>query len=592
MTDNLTQPTQDAEQREQARKERYMRQYWRQEEHFYRSGGLRLTAQARADLTAIENEYSPLFDAANRAIMDASTTKPDVGKFYIGISPSMNPDEWKAAQQQATDAITAWEATAPEEWRAAQLHLDAIIAEYNEKRGAVYLATYRQQYEALGNEPGNIVQLAKAHVDWLIEDQYKDYKAVSETSLSMSAHDVVALGGSKWKLDATETRKRIIKALMQLHFKALGDNTQAIDEIKAYIDKAIKSSRYIAPEGTPGVREKIVFRKRAGTQEEPATDTPLDLPALTSDFIYGPFAVMPISRLIKEQRNLANKEEARGKLNSIGVGGEGEESASVKVKITTENMIPVEAIEIQNVIGEMIQANGNKPIKVTWAQIWRAFAILEDGAWVSAKNQEYTRDIVKLLAKAEGRIDFTQQVEKHKGIKKDPNYDYSKTILEGPLVMRDEITVLAGGHEVQGAILYRQPLFYMHSQLTGQITRIDRAVLDTTTKRIVDAEGNKRTAETKNNDIGFILLKRHLARQVEQMKKEKAANKGKYEGRRNFEGISKELGDKPLTAKQMRTLREDVEMLCTRWKIQGYIQGYELYRNKGSRAYAGVEITL
>lgn len=266
MTDNHTQPAQDAEQREQARKERYLRQFWRQEESFYRNAGLHLTAQARADLIAIENEYEPLFDAANRAIIDASATKPDVTAFYhkIGsISPTLNPDAWKAAQQQATDAIKEWEANAPEEWRAAQLHLDAIITKYDDKRGAVYLATYKQQYEALGSEPGNIVHLAKAHVDWLIEDQYRDYQTIAKTSLSFSASDVVALGGDRWKLDATETRKRVLRALRDLHFRALGDNIQAIDEIKAYIDKAIKSSRHIAPEGTPGVHEKIVLNRRA-----------------------------------------------------------------------------------------------------------------------------------------------------------------------------------------------------------------------------------------------------------------------------------------------------------------------------------------
>jgi hypothetical protein len=78
----------------------------------------------------------------------------------------------------------------------------------------------------------------------------------------MSAYDLVALGGKDWKLDAAETRKRITKALDSLHFKALGDNIQAIDEIKAYIDKAILDSPHIAPEGTPGANVSIIFKKR------------------------------------------------------------------------------------------------------------------------------------------------------------------------------------------------------------------------------------------------------------------------------------------------------------------------------------------
>ena len=75
----------------------------------------------------------------------------------------------------------------------------------------------------------------------------------------MTAHDLVALGGKEWKLDAAETRSRILKALDGLHFRALGDNTIAIDEIKAYIDKAIHDSPHIAPEGTPGTHVSIIF---------------------------------------------------------------------------------------------------------------------------------------------------------------------------------------------------------------------------------------------------------------------------------------------------------------------------------------------
>lgn len=569
---------------------RYIQDQAGKREADMRSWGIYLSESERADLQAIDDKYLPPIDAAIQAEKAESATRPDVNAFYQGISPERNPGEWQAAQKRAADAVRAWEASAPQEWKDAQARLYDLFNSHSKETNAVYQAALNRQYKELGKDPAEITRRAKEQINRLITDQYNRYKEYSETCISMSAYDLVALGGKEWKLDAAETRSRILKALKPLHFKALGDNTGAIDGIKAYIDKAIQESPCIAPEGTPGALGVVVLRERPAAGGPDEVIPGLALLELTPDFIYGGFAVMPTSKVIQKQRDIAN-----GKRNRIDIGGEGEEQAYILAGITSEKKIPAEAVEIQNVLGELFQTNGNRALKLTYSQIWRAFAILDDGAKVLDKNLEYAKEMIDLLADAKGRIDFTQQIEKHKGIKKDADYDYSKTILEGPLVMRDELTVMAGGYETKGIILYRQPLYFMHSQLTGQITRIDRAVLDTTSKRIVDAQGNKRTVETRNNDLDFILLKRHMARQVEMMKAGKAANKGMYEGRRSFESIIKALGyeqDRQPTPKQRRGLRENIDLLCARWKIQGYIKDYSLYRARGGKAFTGVKIEI
>lgn len=318
-------------------------------------------------------------------------------------------------------------------------------------------------------------------------------------------------------------------------------------------------------------------------------DSLADLTPITSDFIYGPYSIMPISVLIKTQVQIAR---SNGKLEVLDVGGDGEENAQVNTSITTEKEIPCEAIEIQNVIGELMQANGNKPITLTVSQIYRAFACMPDGAKVSKQAQEFTTEMIDLLRDAKGFIDFTQQAEKHKKLKHDKSFDYSKAKLEGNLVMADKVKVIAGGKETIGYTYYRLPLFYMHSHLTNQITRIDRALLDTTADKITDGEGKKHRVEPRHNDIAFIMLRRHLARQIEQMKGEKEKNNGAYEGRRTLEGIAEAIGISNPTDKQKRTMRENIEWTCRRWKIQGNIKGYELYKRKGSQAYAGVKIEV
>jgi len=237
-------------------------QYWRDTEYSYRSAGLHLTDESKAALTAIEYEFDPLFERLNRALIEASTTRPDVSAFYKSISPS-NTAAWQAAQQKAKDAIAAWEADAPEEWKAAYREMNDVATLHSRRRSEVNKAEYKRQYEALGTDPGRIIQLAKPFVDWLIDDQYREYQAAAKIGLSFSAYDVVALGGDKWKLEAAETRKRVLEALQRMHFRALGDNTQAIDEIKAYVETAIKDRSFIAPEGTPGANKEVVLNRRA-----------------------------------------------------------------------------------------------------------------------------------------------------------------------------------------------------------------------------------------------------------------------------------------------------------------------------------------
>jgi len=233
-----------------------------QDEASMRSRGIYLSDNERADLQAIDDKYSPLLDAALQEEQAASATRPDVNTFYQGISPERNPDEWQAAQKRAAAAVRAWEETAPQEWKDAQARIDNLFSNRDREANGVYRAAYERQYKELGNDPAEITKRAKEQISRLVTDQYNHYKELSETAISMSAYDLVALGGKDWKLDAAETRKRITKALDSLHFRALGDNIQAIDEIKAYIDKAILDSPHIAPEGTPGANVSIIFKKR------------------------------------------------------------------------------------------------------------------------------------------------------------------------------------------------------------------------------------------------------------------------------------------------------------------------------------------
>lgn len=367
-------------------------------------------------------------------------------------------------------------------------------------------------------------------------------------------------------------------------------------------------------------------KDKAGLSWEDASARAIGIGTHQKPIIYGKTAAMPTSLLVQKQIGISSKSgvtDADGNPVEVGIDINGnskdknKEPIIVKASITTQDNKPLcpAAIEIQNVIGEMISANGGTPIFLSKAQIWRAFAVLSSKAPVTKDSLAFVDEIMNTLTETKGKIDFQQQVEKHPAMKKEKGHDYKETTLKGNLVLLDETTSRMGGHETEGYIIYRVPLFYYYSHLIGQIARIDREYLNTTETTITDGQGKKHAVTARKNELVFILLKRHLAREVEAMKSHKATT-GSYEGRRNLAEIAKDIGlketsveqsrtkqadknteqattssDKP-TAKQMRTLKDSIEWLCQRWRIQGYIKNYTFYTNKGSRAYAGVQIEV
>ena len=558
---------------------------------------IKYTERETAERTAIEEKYKKLIAAAEReAVRLEPGPELRLEDMYKGVNKA-HPQEVEAARERFKKAHLERELAGSTEWKAARARYFALLDELEKERRAFFDRTEQNRFAELGGSIEAIFEDAKKQAALGLEAIYNWEKMFVEQSKpnSYMSIGIVSTGTGTWLLDLPYTRKNIMEGL-HLHYDALGEEKNAkgqtlTSELGEYILGLLMESPLVAQESTEESSHTLYF-----TEGKEATENPLEalgiepqLYQYTADFVYSDYAVMPISKLIQKQTAISR---GHGREALVDVGGRGEEKAIVKASITTDRELPAEAIEIQNVIGEMIQANGYRAIHVTRAQIWRAFACLEDGVTVSEQSQEYISDMVNLLAEAKGRLDFTQQIEKHKKMKRQRDYDYTNTVLEGPLVMRDETTVTAGGHETKGFILYRLPLFFLHSHLTNQITRVDKALLDTTAAKITDGQGKKHTVEARQNDLGFIMLKRHLARQVDFMKADKEANRGMYEGRRSFESIGKAVGLDEPTPKQIRTMRNNIELLCARWKIQGHIKEYALYMNRGSRAYAGVQIEV
>lgn len=296
-------------------------------------------------------------------------------------------------------------------------------------------------------------------------------------------------------------------------------------------------------------------------------------------YIRSPKSFLPISKVAKNQMLAVDE------LLSVDVGG----NASVQTSITLQNGATLNEydIEIQHTIGEMIQANGNQPITVTPAQIYREFAALMDKEKVTPEREEDVRESIDKMLEAKAVINFTDQVKKHKRLKKQKDVNYDKAMLEGHLIEGRKVTIITGGHVKTAYKLYDMPMYYMYSHAIGQIASVDKRLLNTSAHPGTNAlPGAKKT---RKNTKEFVVLKRMLAREVERMKRE-LAREERYEKRISYERICREIGLREPTDKQLRTLREDVDYMMEFWVSMGYIRGFVKY--KAERAFVGVEVGL
>jgi len=516
--------------------------------------GLYLTDTEKAKARAVWDKYFTLMQAAADELNRASATRPDVSALYQGISPDRNPEEWKAAQQRAEDDIRAWEASAPPEWKDAQDRLMTLNSASNEEINAIVRAAYQRQYQEIASDPGQIIQRAITQIDRLITDQHDLYKARSEKVLSMSAHDMVALGGKEWKLDAAETRKRILESMRIFHFRALGDNTQAIDEIKAYIEKAIKESPYIAPEGTPGTFQKVVFRERPTAEAIEITRT-----------IYPTMAVSLIDKVSKTafageltEQLQPMKAERRGSLKKIDTFASINFSAPELKDLKGLNLTHYEKAVMDAIINLYIVGNEYMTLQMIY-QTMRG----DGAARLSPGQAKELSDCITKFMYGGIKIDATQEA---KAYKLPGSLIYDTNLLHIERVM----------HNLNGTItecihLIRTPVLYEYASSKGQIGRVPMLAIAT------PLDKNK-----ESFSIQSYLLERVLGMRGGDLQ-HKIAYSTIYTAAWGQEAASKETQSSYIRVKRSR-LKKKIFTILDHWTHQGtykdggaLIKGYEEY---------------
>lgn len=307
----------------------------------------------------------------------------------------------------------------------------------------------------------------------------------------------------------------------------------------------------------------------------------------------------PTAKALREQNRIAM---LHGETAEIMVDGKGTlVRASITGRDGEEIGISREQIELQVVIGEMLKQNSFAPIRVTPAQIFRRYAGLSADAYVTPQQaKEIENHLDPLLATA-ASLDYTMHIERHKGIKRQHDYDYEQAHKkEGALVIGVKDTTMSVQYRGMTMrvvyTIYAAPMFYLYAHAVNQIGYANRKLLigggAAEALRKKNPNGHP-DAKIVSRSVHTITLKRYLTQQVDRIKNSAPKVKGSptrpYKENLTYDTIASAFPSID-TPKKMRQLREDVLSILSDFAAEGYIVAFDQY--KKGRAYAGVTISV
>lgn len=349
-------------------------------------------------------------------------------------------------------------------------------------------------------------------------------------------------------------------------------------------------------------------------QDQEAEPTALIESFISTEYKRSPESTRLISRLTRVRKSnhvLMTTSKAAKKMTEIAVipegvlidvGGTGKYHAEIFARIGDEESKPYSPSHmhkhLQDTIGQLGEENGY-PLSLTPAQIYRAFAGLDRDARVWPEQEAEIEKAMDALIFAPANIDFTEQVEKHPHVKRDPTFKYTKAKLSGNLITAEKGSVKRGDTYAVAYTIYSPPIFYRYSKAVGQLKQVDIRLLSSTTKKRFTKD-EKATGETphksKTSASGGTrntVIRRYLADRVTDMQKTARANRKEglpsHQRRIAYATIA-EQSDTTLTPKTIRTIREITERILNDFVALKQIKGFEIYK-EGS-AYKGVEIKL
>jgi len=200
---------------------------------------------------------------------------------------------------------------------------------------------------------------------------------------------------------------------------------------------------------------------------------------------------LPISKVFRQQQDIARADKGR----AYNVNPRRKESCIVKASITTKDHKPLEMPGlfkvIQTAIGNIMEDNPHiRPIIITPAQICKQIRLQDADDSVSKSDEETIIAAMDTMTDTTAFIDYSAQLQEHKKINKQADYDYSENNVNlgyerGKLIMGKKIGAgisavypTWNGEPIKCAyVIYEPPAFYRYSHIVGQIVQVDAGLI-------------------------------------------------------------------------------------------------------------------
>lgn len=245
---------------------------------------------------------------------------------------------------------------------------------------------------------------------------------------------------------------------------------------------------------------------------------------------------------------------------------------------------------VQRAIGNLIDRNGGiRPIVVTPAQIYRAYAGLPVDSFVSPAQEADMEAAMDKLMFYPSSLNFKTQLERHKHIKQQDDYDYQE---EGSGKIKRN---LVPAQKLENAVyrgislpvayeIYDYPSFYQYSHIIGQMARVPNRLLAGAAKPAIKADktpglqGSARNIAVKENILGRIL-------RMEEREEHKKA----FTNVIKVEDVAADCGI-TLTAQTEKTLRKNIGLYLEELRQEGKIK--KAVEAKQGRKIIGFSISI
>lgn len=485
-----------------------------------------------------------------------------------------NTAEYRAyaeANKRANDAVTRqwnnWYNGGSKEWKEARKKYERLQKEYSEALTVFFQKVEDRQFNALGGDLSRILEDARSQVDRIIPNKYQYYEKMREGG-SFQARDVRLQSDKSFRLDTTETRENIKRALKR-HYEALAEDPSLVKQLDQYIEAALKMSTFVSDDGELFGEVSMLRKSDSTLVARPSKYS------TTVDKISGLLFANEITKPVDADPEAAYE---------IVLGGTKKKPVIASASIDYAELLSNKAIQsvpdlesydytVHDAIVTHILA-GNRIITVD--MIYRAMTGKVDGK-VNVSDEIFQK-IKKSLGKFNGRlfIDFQGT---------DASGEPITLHFNEPLLMYSWIETKIHGKSVAAIrVPYdADPVLLKWARLNGN--EIDTR--DITLRDIPRLNNGEESATIRDYLYRRIIAMRNGYDRAK--RRHKPFNMSR---KIRFETLYKELGISDPNKDKKLAIKSKVDRCLKYWEEQKLIVSYQYTKKSGTNQYDGVEINF